>query len=98
MCREGGEVNRGLARGESVAGGPERSHTPRQAEKLTALQNMLVWECVPREGEALTAPADDPRAHRGEAGADCQGDRWLSASAEAGGSGQGPPCVQLPQV
>lgn len=83
----GGKVNRGLARGESVAGGPERSHTPRQAEKLTALQMMLVWECVPVRGGPDRQPLGTVGAP-GERLTDAEATDELSARAE--GPMQGP--------
>ena len=51
MYRERGKANRGTAREESVEGGPEANHSPRQALKLKRLRNDVGEESVPH-GEA----------------------------------------------
>lgn len=87
VYRERGKAYRSVARGESVTGGPEARHGPRQAEKLTAVEIMLVWECVPVRGGPDRQPLGTVGAP-GERLTDAEATDELSARAE--GPMQGP--------
>lgn len=85
--RERGKVNRCPARGESVTGGPEARHGPRKPQKLSGIQMMLVWECVPVRGGPDRQPLGTVGAP-GERLTDAEATDELSARAE--GPMQGP--------